>query len=162
MTDKNLQNLATQVGEILLQRGEMLALAESCTGGWLGQVATAIPGSSRWFERGFVTYSNHAKIQMLGVPEKQVSAHGAVSQPVVEYMAAGALENSMAQWSIAVSGVAGPDGGTQARPVGTVWIAWARLDKAPEAQRCNFSGDRDAVRRASVEQAYQGLLQRLR
>lgn len=161
MTDKDLYQIANQAGEALLRRQQTLAVAESCTGGWIGQTATAIAGSSRWFERGFVTYSNAAKIQMLAVPEAAIRQHGAVSEAVVEHMARGALAHSNAHWSIAVSGVAGPDGGSQQRPVGTVWIAWAGPGDICDSQRFNFPGDREAVRRASVISSWQGLLERL-
>lgn len=158
MTDGNLHKLATRLGEKLLAREHMLALAESCTGGWIGQVLTGVPGSSRWFERGFVTYSNLAKSQMLGVPAQIIHEQGAVSRFVVEHMATGAVANSAAHWSIAVSGVAGPDGGSAARPVGTVWIAWAGPDGWLDSQVFHFTGDREAVRRASVQAGLQGLL----
>lgn len=161
MTDENLQELAARLGEKLLARKQMLALAESCTGGWISQVATAVAGSSRWLERGFVTYSNLAKSQMLGVPARVIVEQGAVSRAVVEHMARGALANSAAHWSIAVSGVAGPDGGSAARPVGTVWIAWAGPDNWLESHVFQFAGDREAVRRASVQAGLQRLLDAL-
>lgn len=161
MTHKNLQKLAAQVGEVLLARKQTLTLAESCTGGWIGQAVTAVPGSSGWFERGFVTYSNCAKTEMLGVSAESIRNDGAVSRVVVEQMAAGALAHSQAQWSVAVSGVAGPGGGSAQRPVGTVWIAWCGPDNTPQAQCFSFPGDREAVRHASVVAGLQGLLTRM-
>lgn len=161
MADENLQKLATQVGKVLLAREQMLALAESCTGGWIGQAVTAVAGSSAWFERGFITYSNLAKTEMLGVTAEAIRDHGAVSEVVVEQMAAGALMHSQAQWSIAVSGVAGPGGGSAGRPVGSVWIAWCGPDNLPQAQRFCLPGTRQAIRRESVIAGLQGLLTRL-
>lgn len=144
----------------LQQRGWMLATAESCTGGLLAAACTELPGSSRWFDRGFVTYSNAAKTEMLGVPEALIAQHGAVSQPVVQAMAAGAMAHSQAVVSMAVSGVAGPDGGSADKPVGTVWIAWATPGHA--WQRCvHLLGDRQHIRQASVTHALQQLLAHL-
>lgn len=159
MTGENLQEIADQLGQTLIQRMQMLALAESCTGGWLGQVVTAVAGSSAWFDRGFVTYSNLAKSEMLGVAPQLIRDEGAVSRAVVQSMAEGAIANSAAQWSIAVSGVAGPDGGSDSRPVGTVWIAWAGVGRRIESRRFQFSGGREAVRRATVQAGLEGLLQ---
>lgn len=162
MTTENLYKLAAQAGEILIARRQALALAESCTGGWIGQAVTAVAGSSAWFERGFVTYSNLAKTEMLGVSADLIHSEGAVSQAVVEQMALGAVARSQAQWSIAVSGVAGPDGGSAQRPVGTVWIGWCGPDNAPQAHCFDFPGNREAVRLASVLAGLEGLLARLR
>lgn len=153
--------LAAELGTRLLERGEVLATAESCTGGWVSQVITAIAGSSNWFDCGFVTYSNTAKAEMLGVSKKTIVHDGAVSEPVVIEMAGGALQRSRAQWALAISGVAGPAGGTPEKPVGTVCFAWAGPDGFAEAETCHFPGDREAVRRASVEHALRGLLSRL-
>lgn len=139
----------TELAQCLQQRGWLLATAESCTGGLVAAACTDMPGSSAWFERGFVTYSNAAKTQMLGVPAALIAQHGAVSQQVVQAMAAGAIANSAAVVSVAVSGVAGPDGGTLEKPVGTVWVAWS----TPEHtwQSClQLSGDRQQIRRAAV------------
>ncbi|RIX47410.1 MAG: nicotinamide-nucleotide amidase [Rhodocyclales bacterium GT-UBC] len=157
----SLENLAEQLGNSLLARGELLTAAESCTGGWLAQSVTAIAGSSAWFDRGFVTYSNAAKMDMLGVPETTLARHGAVSEPTARAMAQGALAHSLADWSVAITGVAGPSGGSPEKPVGTVCFAWAQKDAACEAQTCHFSGDRAAVREQSVAHALQGLLARL-
>ena len=155
-----LELLAADVGARLLERGEVRTTAESCTGGWVSQVVTAIAGSSNWFDRGFVTYSNAAKADMLGVSKKTIVRHGAVSEPVAIEMAQGALKHSRAQWALAISGVAGPAGGTPEKPVGTVCFAWASSSGLAECETCHFPGDREAVRRASVIHALQGLLQR--
>lgn len=140
----------------------MLATAESCTGGWVARVLTAVPGSSRWFERGFVTYSNAAKSDMLGVSTETLARDGAVSEATVRAMAEGALVHSGAQVAVAITGVAGPSGGTVERPVGTVWVAWARAGHETRARRWQFEGDREAVRRQSVTAAIEGLLDWLR
>jgi len=157
--------LAVAVGEALLRRGARVATAESCTGGWIAKVCTDIAGSSAWFERGWVTYSNTAKQQELGVSAALLASHGAVSEAVVLAMALGALERSGAEFAVAVSGVAGPAGGTAAKPVGTVWTAWAwRNEGAVEsrAERSQLPGDREAVRRQTVIFALEGLLGALR
>ena len=159
--DRKLESLAAELGARLLERGEMLATAESCTGGWVSMCVTAIAGSSAWFDRGFVTYSNAAKADMLGVSKKTIVRHGAVSEPVVLEMAGGALQRSRAQWALAISGVAGPTGGTPEKPVGTVCFAWAEKEGGCLAETCHFDGDRQAVRLQSVEHALNGLLQRI-
>ena len=156
-----LEILAERLGDLLLERGEWLAAAESCTGGWLAQSVTAIAGSSAWFDRGFVTYSNAAKIDMLGVPETTLERHGAVSEAVARAMAQGALANSCADWTVAITGIAGPSGASLHKPVGTVCFAWASKDGGCEAHTCHFSGDRAAVREQSVVFALEGLLDRL-
>jgi nicotinamide-nucleotide amidase len=135
----------------------MMATAESCTGGLIAAACTDLSGSSVWFERGFVTYSNAAKIQMLGVPESLIAAHGAVSEPVARAMAQGAVSRSAAQVSVAVTGVAGPTGGSSEKPVGTVWFAW-QVGGETSAERQQFPGDRAAVRAATVRHALQRLL----
>jgi len=157
--------LAVAVGEALLQYGARVATAESCTGGWIAKVLTDIAGSSAWFERGWVTYSNAAKQQDLGVSAALLDSHGAVSEPVVLAMARGALERSGAEFALAVSGVAGPAGGTAAKPVGTVWTAWAwrtAVGVVSRAERSQFPGDREAIRRQTVVFALEGLLGALR
>lgn len=156
-----LENLARQLGDALLARGELLTAAESCTGGWLAQSVTAIAGSSNWFERGFVTYSNAAKVEMLGVPETTLARHGAVSEATVRAMAQGALAHSRAHWSVAITGIAGPGGGSAEKPVGTVCFAWAAKDGGCEAEIRCFGGDRAVVREQSVRHALRGLLVRL-
>ena len=153
-----MEALAVQVGAALKSRGWMLATAESCTGGGIAQAVTAVAGSSVWFERGFVTYSNQSKQQMLGVREATLIAHGAVSEATVREMAQGALRHSSAQAALAVSGIAGPGGGTPEKPVGTVWLAWATADGRVLATRQYFPGDRDEVRAQAVRAALQGLL----
>lgn len=157
-----LEKLAERLGRLLIERGEWLAAAESCTGGWLAQSVTAIAGSSTWFDRGFVTYSNAAKVDMLGVPESTLARHGAVSEAVARAMAQGVLARSRADWSVAITGIAGPSGGSPEKPVGTVCFAWARIDGGCEAQTCLFSGDRAAVREQSVHYALNGLIDRVR
>lgn len=156
-----LESIAKSLGELLLARGECLAAAESCTGGWLAQSVTAISGSSAWFDRGFVTYSNAAKVDMLGVPDSVLERHGAVSEAVARWMAQGALSHSLADWSVAITGIAGPSGGSAEKPVGTVCFAWASKAGACEAQNCHFDGDRAAVREQSVHHALCGLLARI-
>jgi nicotinamide-nucleotide amidase len=156
-----LEKLAERLGRLLLERGEWLAVAESCTGGWLAQSVTAIAGSSTWFDRGFVTYSNAAKVDMLGVSESTLECHGAVSEAVARSMAQGVLAHSRADWSVAITGIAGPGGGSPEKPVGTVCFAWARKDGGCEAQTVRFSGDRASVREQSVHRALSGLIERL-
>jgi len=153
--------LAEKVAATLIARGAMLATAESCTGGWVSQVLTAIAGSSAWFERGFVTYSNAAKEEMLGVRAETLAAHGAVSEPVAREMALGALARSHASCALSVTGIAGPSGGSAEKPVGTVCLAWAAAGRPARAETRRFPGDREAVRRQSVERALQGLLELL-
>lgn len=150
--------LAAKVGGALKAHGYMLATAESCTGGGIAQLVTSVAGSSAWFDRGFVTYSNLSKQQMLGVQESTLIAYGAVSESVVREMAEGALNNSAAQVALAVSGIAGPDGGTPEKPVGTVWFAWALATGTTTAARHHFSGNRDEVRAQAVRVALQGVL----
>ena len=157
----DLEILAAKLGAVLLARGDWLAAAESCTGGWLAQSVTAIAGSSAWFDRGFVTYSNEAKVDMLGVPVTTLERHGAVSEATARAMTLGALERSRANWTVAITGIAGPSGGSSEKPVGTVCFAWAEKDGGCEAQTCLFTGDRAAVREQSVRHALQGLIRRL-
>ena len=156
-TTTPLADTLTQLAQCLQQRGWMLATAESCTGGLVAAACTDIPGSSAWFDRGFVTYSNAAKTQMLGVPTALIEQYGAVSQEVVQAMAAGAIAQSAAAVSVAISGVAGPEGGTPEKPVGTVWVAWATPEHA--WQSClQLSGDRQQIRRAAVATTLQQLV----
>ncbi len=157
MQETVLQQLARETGDLLVAREMRLATAESCTGGWMAKVITDIPGSSRWFERGFVTYSNEAKEELLGVDPALFPAHGAVSLPVVMEMAIGALRHSRAQVAVAVSGIAGPGGGSESRPVGTVCFGWAVGEHFRWADRCHFPGDREAVRRQAVIRALKGV-----
>jgi len=143
------------------QRRLLLATAESCTGGWAAQVITHTAGSSAWFERGFVTYSNEAKVDMLGVRAETLEKFGAVSQETAAEMAAGALNNSNALISLAITGIAGPTGGSPGKPVGTVCFAWCGVGEAAEAETAVFAGDREAIRRQAVVHALRGLLFRL-
>jgi nicotinamide-nucleotide amidase len=158
MIDPAMEQLAASVGARLAARGMLLATAESCTGGWLAEAVTAIAGSSGWFDRGFVTYSNAAKESMLGVSAATLSAHGAVSLEVAREMAAGALAHSQAQVAVSITGVAGPGGGTPAKPVGMVCIGWALAGGQVEARVHHFAGDRGEVRRQSVVSALEGVL----
>ena len=157
----SLENLALAVAEALAHQGLRLATAESCTGGWVAQALTAIAGSSAWFERGFVTYSNAAKEDMLGVGPATLAVHGAVSEETAREMAAGALAHSRADVSLAITGIAGPSGGSPGKPVGTVCFAWCRRGADPRSVREVFSGDREAVRRQAVVRALAGLLELL-
>ena len=156
----NTPELVLDLARELKARGHTMATAESCTGGLIAGACTEVSGSSEWFERGFVTYSNAAKTELLGVPVELIAQHGAVSEPVARAMAAGALAHSPAQLAVAVTGVAGPTGGSADKPVGTVWFGWATpAGTFNEHQR--FDGDRAAVRAATVRHALAGLLQRL-
>jgi nicotinamide-nucleotide amidase len=154
----DLLSLADQLSQQLRKRGHMLALAESCTGGWIAQSVTEIAGSSAWFDRGFVTYSNAAKIAMLGVRESTLQKYGAVSPQTASEMAAGALKFSDADVALAVTGIAGPGGGTAEKPAGLVFIAWQRRGQSCRCLAQHFEGDRHAVRRQTVQKALQCLL----
>jgi len=152
--------LAAQVGQALKAAGAKLATAESCTGGWVAQSLTSIAGSSDWFERGYVTYSNAAKQEDLGVPARTLEGHGAVSEETARAMATGALKKTGADATVAVTGIAGPGGGSPAKPVGTVCFAWVRGGKI-RSETKRFDGDRESVRRQSVIHALQGVLELL-
>jgi nicotinamide-nucleotide amidase len=154
--------LARRAGSRLKECGLKLATAESCTGGWIAQAVTSVAGSSEWFERGFVTYSNDAKREMLGVRAATLARHGAVSEETAREMASGALKRSRAQVAVAVTGVAGPGGGTRKKPVGMVCFAWSLARRSPESIVRRFRGGRESVRRQSVAVALQGVLDRLR
>ena len=154
-------DLAESVGKALFKDGVMMAAAESCTGGWIAQVVTSVPGSSQWFERGFVTYTNASKQELLGVASATLAAHGAVSEAVVKEMVSGALQNSAADIAVAVSGIAGPDGGSPEKPVGTVWLAWQKKGGNALAAQFLFQGDRQQVREQAVRQALQGVIELL-
>jgi nicotinamide-nucleotide amidase len=160
MATDTLTTFATLVGARLTAKGLKLATAESCTGGWVAQVATSISGSSEWFDRGFVTYSNDAKREMLGVRAETLAAHGAVSEETAREMAAGALDRSGAGVAVSVSGVAGPTGGSAEKPVGMVCFAWALRGGVLDSETRRFEGDREAIRRQSVIRALQGVLER--
>jgi nicotinamide-nucleotide amidase len=158
--DDSLVSLARALGAAAMARAATIATAESCTGGLVAGAITAIAGSSAWFERGFVTYSNLAKEQELGVARSTIERFGAVSEETARAMAEGAIRASSAQWAVAVTGIAGPDGGSPEKPVGTVWFAWAGPAHL-QALRRQFDGDRGAVREASVRVALEGLIDRL-
>ncbi len=160
MSDATTLALCTALAQALQARGWMLATAESCTGGLIAAQCTELAGSSLWFERGFVTYSNAAKTELTGVPAALIAAHGAVSEPVARAMAQGALQHAQAQVSMAVTGIAGPGGGSADKPVGTVWLAWCVAGQL-SSERCVFAGDRATVRAATVQHALQGLLTRV-
>jgi nicotinamide-nucleotide amidase len=155
--DASLAKLAAEVGQRLKAAGLKLAVAESCTGGWIAKALTDVAGSSAWFERGFITYSNEAKLAMLGVRQASLDTHGAVSETVVREMAEGAADWSLAQVAAAVSGIAGPDGGSPDKPVGTVWIGWRWADGKVLSRHFLFQGDRESIRRQSVLAALEGL-----
>jgi nicotinamide-nucleotide amidase len=150
--------LAARVGDALKRHQYVLTTAESCTGGWVAQMVTSIPGSSEWFDRGYVTYSNRAKDEMLGVSPELVEAEGAVSDAVVRAMAEGALERSGADVAVAISGIAGPEGGTPQKPVGTIWMGWAARGCETRTRSSHYAGDREMVRRQAVMAALQGIL----
>jgi nicotinamide-nucleotide amidase len=159
MTSDTLTTLAALVGARLKAKGLRLATAESCTGGWVAQTVTAIAGSSDWFDRGFVTYSNEAKQEMLGVRPETLVTQGAVSELTAREMAAGAIAHSRAQIAVSITGIAGPGGGTADKPVGMVCFAWATKQRDAVADTRHFQGDRESVRRQSVIAALQGVLQ---
>ncbi|MFA5628343.1 MAG: nicotinamide-nucleotide amidohydrolase family protein [Thiohalomonadaceae bacterium] len=162
LDEQTLQSLAGQLAAALQARDWRLATAESCTGGWVAKICTDLAGSSRWFERGFVTYDNEAKQEMLSVEAAVLAEQGAVSETVVRQMATGALLHSHAQLSLAISGIAGPGGATVLKPVGMVCFAWAVRDAGATSATHYFQGDRDAVRRQAVAVALQGSLDVLR
>ena len=156
-TDAELHAAAARLGERLRAARQMLVTAESCTGGWIAKAVTDVPGSSSWFDCGMAAYSYEAKQAMLGVTPLTLEVHGAVSRECVVEMVSGALVHSGASVAVAVTGIAGPTGGTDDKPVGTVWIAWKRRGGYPIAEKFGFDGDRDAVRRQTVAAALHGL-----
>lgn len=155
---ESLDVLVESLAAALLRRGERVATAESCTGGGVATAFTALAGSSRWFERGFVTYSNASKQEMLGVSLATLQAHGAVSAQTVAEMALGTLAHSPAEWSLAISGIAGPDGGTPDKPVGTVCFGWAGPAGVVRCECHRLPGDRQAVREQAMRVSVKGLL----
>ena len=159
VSDEELHQLAVELGEKLRARGWMLATAESCTGGWAGQLLTSLPGSSQWYERGFITYANAAKVEMLCVPAETIGEHGAVSEATARAMAAGALRNSHAQAALAISGIAGPGGGTPQKPVGLVCYGWALEDGTVMSSTCRLDGDREEIRSRAVAASLRGLIE---
>ncbi len=158
MSDRLVERLA----RALLGRSEWLATAESCTGGLIAKQLTDVAGSSAWFERGLVSYSNLAKMELLGVPEELLAAHGAVSGETAAAMARGILRACPVDWGLAVTGIAGPGGGSEDKPVGTVWIAWIHRGHGPDAHCFHFDGNRESVREQSAQAALEGLLRRVR
>ena len=159
--EQSRQSLCRLMADLMLKKQFFLAAAESCTGGLIAAACTDLAGSSQWFERGFVTYSNAAKTEMLGVDAALIAQFGAVSEPVAAAMAQGAVKHSAAQVSVAVTGVAGPTGGSAEKPVGTVWIAWC-VNEDTTTEMCHFNGDRATVRALTVQRALQGLIERLK
>ena len=157
---QTLTSIAQQLGEMLCKKNAKLTTAESCTAGGISEAITAVSGSSQWFEFGFVTYANSAKQQLLGVSKEALDEYGAVSEQVVKQMAQGAIKQSQADYAIAVSGIAGPDGGTQDKPIGTVWVCWQTPTRS-WTQQLMLSGDRQAVRTAAIKKSLQQLLQHL-
>ena len=155
-----MDELARTLAERLKGRGAVLVTAESCTGGWAAQVVTSVAGSSDWFDRGYVTYSNDAKRELLGVRAETLSRHGAVSEETAREMAQGALARGKGTVALSITGIAGPGGGSKDKPVGTVCFAWA-TQRATRAETRRFSGDRESVRRQSVVHALEGVLQTL-
>ena len=159
VSDEELHQLAVELADRLRARGWMLATAESCTGGWVGQLLTSLPGSSQWYERGFITYANAAKVEMLGIPEETLATHGAVSEQTASAMAAGALKHSHTQAALAISGIAGPGGGTPQKPVGLVCYGWALADGTVMSSTCRLDGDREEIRSRAVAAALRGLIE---
>jgi nicotinamide-nucleotide amidase len=155
--DAALHRLAEDVAQLLIQRGQLLIAAESCTGGWIAKTLTDIPGSSAWFEAGVVAYSYEAKEALLGVNPNTLERTGAVSQETVVEMVSGALARYGATIAVAVTGIAGPTGATPGKPVGTVWVGWKRRGGYAKAELFHFDGDREAVRRQTVAAALQGI-----
>jgi nicotinamide-nucleotide amidase len=156
--DNELFELAESLGHYLNDKVSKIVTAESCTGGWIAEAITEVPGSSDWFDRGFVTYSNNAKVQMLGVNPLTLAKHGAVSAETASEMVAGALANSEADWAVAVTGIAGPDGGSEEKPVGTVYIAWKNKNGFSRVEILSLSGNRHQIRKQTVMKAIEGIL----
>lgn len=161
MTEDEARSTAGKAAELLRSNGWRLATAESCTGGWVAKLLTDLVGSSLWFERGFVTYTNDSKSELLGVEPGVIERDGAVSEATARAMADGALRHSRADIALAVTGIAGPGGATPDKPVGTVWFAWATRDGLRLAERCLFDGNRDQVRLQSVDFALDGIVRLL-
>lgn len=159
-TSTALHALAAQLGESLQARGEILATAESCTGGWVSMLVTSVTGSSTWFDRGFVTYSNAAKQEMLAVSSEVIEIHGAVSEETARQMVLGVVAHSNASVALSITGIAGPGGGSAEKPVGTVCFGWL-VDGHCDTETCHFSGDRDAIREQAVRHVLSQLLTRL-
>ena len=162
MTEDDITDLARKLGRACKRRKVEISVAESCTGGGLAAAITRISGSAKWFDRGFVTYSNTAKKELLGVKQRTLKEYGAVSEPVAREMAKGVLRNSPSELAVSITGIAGPTGGTRDKPVGTVWIAWGARDGPLQSRGFQFKGDRVEVRKQSVAMAIQGLIDLLR
>ena len=159
LNQKKLERISSELGELLTLKDYSFTCAESCTGGWVGHALTSIPGSSEWFGSSFVTYSYEAKTQILGVSSEDLDSFGAVSEEIVEQMVLGALDKSGADVGVAISGIAGPDGGTDTKPVGTVCFAWKINGQEIITSAEHFSGDRNEVRYSSVERALMGTIE---
>ena len=157
--ETSIEELVQQLATKLIEKGWMLATAESCTGGMIAAACTDLAGSSQWFDRGFVTYSNEAKTEMLGVPAELIAKHGAVSEEVVRAMAEGAIRHSRAQVSIAVTGIAGPGGGSAEKPVGTVWVGWCAA--STHAQKIHADGQRHDIRSTTTRETLQKLIHQI-
>lgn len=155
---RSFNKLSAQIGGLLFSHHHRLVTAESCTGGWVAKSITDIEGSSQWFDRGFVTYSNDAKTSMLGVKSRIIDRFGAVSEECVKEMVEGALRHSSAQCAVAVTGIAGPSGGSTEKPVGTVWFGWLLENQPTVTMIEHFGGDRETIRIQAVKWALQGLL----
>ena len=158
MIDSVLDSLSARLGDLLLNNGLFVATAESCTGGGVAEIITRTPGSSGWFERGFVSYSNTSKHELLGIGTGMLEKYGAVSREVAEAMVSGAIKNSHAQTGLAITGIAGPAGGSDEKPAGTVWIAWQIKNNDPVCKHFLFHGDRKQVRMQACQEALQGLI----
>ncbi|MFN3303166.1 MAG: CinA family protein [Roseateles sp.] len=153
--------LIHRIAVALMQRRERIGTAESCTGGLIAAACTSLAGSSQWFERGVVSYSNEAKAELLGVPKGLIALHGAVSAEVAEHMARGLLAHAPIDWALSVTGIAGPSGGSEAKPVGTVWLALVHAGRPVQVWRENFNGDRQAVRAQTVTAGLRALCEAL-
>mgnify|MGYP005840609953 CR=1 FL=1 len=162
ITDAHLQNLTQQVAHTLQTNKGLLVTAESCTGGWLGKLCTDLSGSSHWYDRGFITYSNQAKQDLLDVAAATLQTFGAVSKQTAIEMAEGALTHSQSNIAVSITGIAGPDGGSDEKPVGTVYIAWAMPNRSSCYCHYHFNGDRQAIRRQAMEKALEGIIKNAR
>jgi len=161
MNASEASSIVQRIADALTRRDQRLATAESCTGGLVAKLLTDRAGSSAWFERGLITYTNQAKHELLGVPVAVFSDYGAVSSECVAAMAEGLVLRAPVDWALSVSGIAGPGGGSPEKPVGTVWLGWARRSQAATTEHCLFAGDRDAIRQAAAARVLTGLMQRI-
>ena len=149
-TDQELFESAQSLGDKLRRTNKFLATAESCTGGWVGKVITDVPGSSHWYDRGFITYTNESKRELLGVPDEIIRRYGAVSEQTAQAMVVGVLQHSAADVALSITGIAGPGGGSETKPVGFVWFGWGQRHGNVQTQSYTFLGDREAIRRQAV------------